>query len=129
MSIRLVMFVLAIAGSMTAVGEAWAKPRLWEVPQLRDGAMAAALAWEIGKRCDSIDVRKIQGVSFLMGLKSDAKAKGFSDDEIKTDLEEMKPAAYQELFAKGAVEGQPATYCAVGQAEIAANTQIGKLLK
>jgi len=129
MSIRLVMFVLALAGSMTAVGQAWAKPRLWEVPQLREGAFAAALAWEIGKRCDELDVRKVQGVSFLMGLKSDAKSKGFTDEEIKADLEEMKPAAYQELYAKGAIEGQPATYCAVGRSEIAANSQIGKLLK
>jgi hypothetical protein len=129
MSTRLILFVGALCGTMTLVGEAAARQRLWEVPQLRDGAYAAALAWEIGKKCASLDARKMAGISFLSGLKSDAKKLGFSDDEIKQDLEEMKPAAYELLYSKGAVQGQPDTYCAVGQAEIASNSQIGKLLK
>lgn len=129
MTLRLLTFTLALCATMTTIGEAWAKPRLWDVPELREGAYAAALAWEIGRVCDSIDARKIQGASFLMSLKSNARQHGFSDDEIKADLDEMKPQAYQILFSKGAVEGQPETYCAVGRAEIAAGSQIGKLLK
>ena len=129
MSTRLILFVMALGGSMTAFGEAMARPHVWDFPQIRDGAYAAALAVEISEKCPELSVRKVSGISFLMGLKSDAKKQGLSDAEIKADLKEMEPKAYELLYAKGAVKGQPETYCAVGRAEISANSQIGKLLK
>jgi hypothetical protein len=129
MTLRLVGFVVALGVSMVAVGQAWAKPPLGDVPEIRDGVIAAALAYEIGKTCDSLDARKVKGISFLMELKSKARDLGYSDDEIDQGVKALEGDARALLRDKGAVEGQPDTYCTVGNAEIASGSQIGNLLK
>jgi hypothetical protein len=59
---------------------------------------------------------------------------GYSQREIQAFIEDdaekdrLEVIARERLRGMGAVEGQPQTYCAVGLAEIAKDSQIGRLL-
>jgi len=115
--------------------QAAALPPLEEVPAVRDGLVAAAIAYEIGRTCDGVDARLLRGVAFLEGLKGEARRLGYARGEIAEFIDDEAAKARLEadaraiLRGKGAVPGDPQSYCAVGRAEIAAGSQIGRLLR
>jgi len=117
-----------------------ATPALAQVPlkdqtEISEGLIAAAIAYEIGDKCDSINARLIRGVSFLNGLRDRAGELGYSDAEIEAYMDDraekrrLEAEARARLAAMGAVDGEWETYCAVGRTEIAAGSQIGRLLR
>ncbi len=123
-----------ILGFVIAAGTTAALPALRENKEIREGLISTAIAYEIGRKCDSLDSRWLAGLGFLNSLRSHALDLGYSraevsafidDDEEKDRLEEEARALLRE---KGGVEGKWDTYCAVGQAEIAAGSRIGLLL-
>lgn len=118
-----------------SAGPAAAQQPLSEVTEISEGLIAAAIAYEIGDKCDRIDARILRGIGFLNGLRDRAQELGYSDAEIEAYLDDraekvrLEAVARQRLRDMGGVEGQWDTYCAVGQAEISAQSQIGRLLR
>jgi hypothetical protein len=121
--------------SLTLAGSAQAQSSIADLPVVTEGLIAAAIAWEIGDKCGPLDARVLRGIGFLNGLKDAARAAGFSNAEIDAYIDDdaekdrLESIARTRLRDLGAVEGDEASYCAAGEAEIAAGSQIGQLLR
>ena len=106
---------------MLMATQASALPPLKDVPEIRDGIIAAGMAIEIGDKCDSISVRLLRGALFLNSLKSRAEELGYSRTEIdayvddKVEKARLEGIARAQLADLGAVTGQGDTYCTVGR--------------
>ena len=117
-----------------AAGAAQDLPPLGQVERVWQGLIDTALAYEIGERCEAIDSRKIQGLAFLLSLQAHARDLGYSPEEIEAFMDDdaekdrLKAEARAQLREMGGVEGDWETYCEVGRKEIAAETQVGRLL-
>lgn len=92
------------------------------------------LADEIRKNCPDIGPRMIRAYGYLKSIESYARDAGYSDDEIRAladnraEKEKLRQRVRADLAARGATPGNPEGYCAVGRAEIAANSAAGRLL-
>ena len=112
-----------------------AQTALKDVAEVRDGIIAVGMALELADNCDSLRPRTLRGYVFLQSLQSRASELGYSDTEIDTYINDrdekrrLEEIARAQLAQLGVVEGQEATYCAVGRAQIAANTRVGSLLR
>ncbi|SFQ94746.1 DUF5333 domain-containing protein [Poseidonocella sedimentorum] len=112
-----------------------AKTPLSEVSSINQGLLAVGIADEIRNSCDDIDARLLRAVSYLHSLVSEAKALGYSSQEIEdfrnSRAEQRRLRAQGEAYlqANGANPAQPETLCALGRAEIARGSAIGSLLK
>ncbi|MBP1805881.1 DUF5333 domain-containing protein [Rubellimicrobium aerolatum] len=110
------------------------RPPLGEVPSITEGLIDTAIAYEIGRRCDTLDGRRLQGIAFLLSLRAEARRLGYSAEEIDAfvsegpEKERLEGIARERLRALGAVEGEWETYCTVGRAQVAEGTRIGGLL-
>ncbi len=124
-----------IIGFAVLAGATAAKPALRDDPVIIEGLIATAIAYEVGRRCDSLDARVVQGITFLYSLRAHAEGLGYSGREIdafidsKAEKDRLEAMARERLRDKGGVDGEWGTYCAVGRAEIAAGSQIGLLLR
>lgn len=93
------------------------------------------IADKIDDNCDSISARKLKALGELMALRDYALDKGYSRDEVKafvtskTEKARGKAEAAKWLKAQGAVDGDQASFCKIGQAEIAKGSLIGQLLR
>ena len=93
------------------------------------------IADQIADNCPSINGRRIRALNELIKLRDYALSKGYSSAEVKAFVENKtekargKAEAASWLKAKGAVQGKPQAYCAVGEAEIARKSLIGSLLR
>lgn len=102
---------------------------------VNNGLVTAGITEEIYETCPSISVRKIRGLLYLRSLYNMALDAGYTEEEIDAyvDNEEeearLRVLANRYLASKGAIEGDPETYCAVGRAEIAAGSRIGSFLR
>lgn len=118
----------------------WAAPVAAEIPpigrveRITEGLIDTAIAYEIDRRCDSLEGRRLAGLAFLWSLEAHARSLGFSRAEIEAYIDNREEKARLEAIARerlrnmGAVEGEWESYCAVGRAEIARGSQIGRLL-
>lgn len=126
--------VLVLALTVVAAVPARAQS-LADDPVVTEGLIATAIAYEIGRRCGSLDARMLAGIGFLNSLKSHAVTQGYSSAQIDAYVNDDAEAARLEAVArarladKGGVAGEWQTYCAVGRAEMAAGSQIGRLLR
>ena len=108
---------------------------LKEVEHVREGLITAGMALKIDEECSSVTVRMLRGLAFLNGLRSHAEGLGYTDAQIEAHLDDkaeemrLRAIANDRLAAKGAVVGDAASYCAVGEAEMAAGSQLGRLLR
>lgn len=135
-SIRAYLAAVAVlVGFVVVAGATAARAELRNERQITEGLIATAIAYEIGKRCDSLDARLVAGVNFLWSLRRQASDLGYSDAEIdayvddRAEQRRLEAIARDRLRSMGAIEGDWATYCAVGEAEIAADSRIGRLLR
>lgn len=93
------------------------------------------IADRIDDNCDSISARTLRALSELNKLKNYALEKGYSREEVKnfvtskTEKARGKAEAAAWLKAKGAVDGDKASYCKIGRDEIAKASLIGQLLR
>lgn len=93
------------------------------------------IADRIDDNCDSISARKLRALSELNALRSYALEKGYTTAEVKAFVTSKaekargKAEAAEWLKAKGAVEGDPASFCRIGVEEIAKDSLIGQLLR
>lgn len=130
------IMVFAVAFSVIATaGAAQTKPALKDVTYVREGLITTGIAIEIGKKCTTISPRYFRGISYLNALKNHAAGLGYSAAEIdaytsdKAEENRLKEVARARLAEMGAIAGEGASYCAVGQAEIAKNSPVGRLLR
>lgn len=125
--------VIALAVVMAA-GSLSAQTALKDVAYVRDGIIHVGMAYEISRKCDDIRARTFRGLGFLNSLKTHARNLGYSDAEIdayindKAEERRLEQIARQQLADLGVVPGDDRSYCAVGRAQIAANTRVGWLL-
>ncbi len=111
----------------------WAELRADQ--QLTDGLVVVAAGGRIHRGCPTISPRKVQGMLFLLDLKNRAASHGLSDKEIRAFVDDPAEKARIEAIAdawlaeRGTAKGDEAGLCRVGREEIAANTQIGRLLR
>jgi len=128
--IRRTAFALCLVAAPAA-----ANPPLAQQAEISEGLIAAAIAYEIGDKCDSLDARLLRGIAFLNGLRSRASDLGYSDAEIDAYMDDraekrrLEAVARQRLRDLGGVEGDWDSYCAVGRDQMAAGSQIGQLLR
>lgn len=118
-----------------AAAPASAQTPLKDVAYVRDGIIHVGMAYEISEQCGAISARLFRGLGFLQSLKNHARGLGYTDAEIdayvndageKDRLEAIARAALADL---GVIEGDESSYCAVGRAQIAAETRVGWLLR
>lgn len=124
------VFAASLAFSAPAMAQG-----LQNETQINNGLLAVGIADEIRNRCDSISARTFTALSFLNSLKRDARAKGYSNDEInrytksKTEKAKMRKRGEAYLAQNGASLSDSASMCRLGRAEIAKRSQIGVLLR
>ena len=112
-----------------------AKPPLRDVAEIDDMVMKVAIADEIRKSCDGINARLLTAYLTLNGLKSLAREKGYSDEEIeqyvtsKSEKERMRLKAEAYLAENGVQANDRTALCRFGKIQIQAQTEIGQLLK
>ena len=122
------MLKIAAFGILLVVGLAAplaAKVKLENHPKFGRQILELAMAEEIAANCKSLKfntvVMSAMPSYFAIGEPS------YSEAEFKAALAALRPAAHQALIVKGAVEGKPKSFCAVGKAERRANSVIGRL--
>ncbi len=121
----------AVALPLSAQG----RPGLEFEPDIDNSLLIVMTADLIRKNCDAIDARKIKAVLYIKGIQKRARGMGYSKDEIEHHVEDegqkarLKEISMAYLASKGLVEDDPATYCTVGRAEMAAQSTVGSLLK
>lgn len=129
----------SLTAAILTLGIAAATPALALEPlgqekYINDRLIAARIADRVRRECDTIDGRLIYAWSQARALKKYAERKGYSAAEIdaflgdKAERKRIYAVAEDYLTRKGAKEGDAASFCAVGQQEIAARTIIGSLL-
>ncbi|WP_162617553.1 DUF5333 domain-containing protein [Yoonia maritima] len=128
--------IAAIAIAATGmVSPLAAQTPLKDVAQVRNGIIYVGMAYEISRKCDDIGARTWRGLNYLQSLKRLASDLGYSDAQIDAyvhddaEKDRLENIARQQLAQLGVVPAEPATYCAVGHAQIAANTRVGWLLR
>lgn len=125
---------LAISLTIAAT-TAFAKPPLRDVTQISEGLIIVGMAYELGRKCDSVSPRMIRGLNFLHGLKNEARALGYSDAEIdafvddRAEKSRLEGVARERLVALGVQPNDRATYCTVASAQMSEATQVGQLLR
>jgi hypothetical protein len=130
-----ILALAVLAATAGFAGSVSAQSALKDVLRVRDGIIHVGMAFEISERCDSLRPRTFRGLSFLNSLKNHARDLGFSDDEIDAyvnddaEKDRLEGIARQQLTLLGADDANDASYCAVGRAQMEANTRVGWLLR
>ena len=128
---------LALTGAL-ALPAATAEPRpasIRDVAGVMDGLVLIEAGNVIRKSCPEIEANRLRGILFMLDLKNRASVAGYSDAEIRAFVDDpaekarVEAAADRWLAERGARRGDPETLCRAGAAEIAANTQLGRLLR
>ena len=125
---------LGLLAALPTVAAAQELPPLGQVEVITEGLINTAIAYELDRKCDELEGRRLQGIAFLWSLESEARQLGYSRQEIEDFIDDdeekdrLEGIARERLRGMGAVEGQWDTYCAVGREEIAKASPIGRLL-
>jgi hypothetical protein len=121
--------VCGLAGNLSA------QTALRDQPDVRDGIIYVGMAYEISEQCNDIRARTFRGIGYLQSLKRRATELGYSDADIdayvgdRDEKRRLEDIARAQLAQLGVVADDPATYCTVGHAQMAANTRVGWLLR
>jgi hypothetical protein len=119
--------VLALFASAASAG-------LEDETRITEGLITVGIAYEISEVCPEIGARRLRGLRYLLALRAAAADLGYSETEIESFIDDdaakdrLEAVARARLAAKGAREGDVAAHCRVGAAELAADSQIGRLL-
>lgn len=122
--------VLALASPVAAE-----RVPLGQQPEITGGLVAVAIAYEIGEQCTLLSARMFRGLGYLNSLRSRARRLGYSAAEVQQFMDDrsekrrLEALAWDQFAALGGQRDQPESFCAVGQAQIAADTQVGRLLR
>jgi hypothetical protein len=129
-------YIIAAAALICGLaGNLSAQTALRDQPEVRDGIIFVGMAYEISEQCGDIRARTFRGIGYLQSLKRRAADLGYSDAEIdayvsdRAEKRRLEGIAREQLAVLGVVVDDPASYCTVGRAQIAANTRVGWLLR
>jgi len=120
---------------MAGTASAEARVALKDDRTIENGLVIVAIGKVLYKTCNEITPRRIKAFGFARSLQSRAKSLGYTDAEIdayldsKKDKARVKAKAAAYLKSKGAKMDDPASICAVGRKEVAAQTGVGKFLR
>lgn len=126
-----IILLLALGATATAAD---ARVRLQDDKIIENGLRLVSIGKMLYRNCDDIKPRRFRAFQFARSLQSRARKMGYSDAEIDAyldsdkDKDRIKGQARKYLEARGVNFSQPATFCKVGRAEIAAETTVGNLL-
>lgn len=129
---KLVPMTLA---ALLLAAPAFALEPLAEETHINDSLRAGRIGDVIRKTCPTISARMFVVLGKIEDLKGYALDKGYTRAEVEAFIknpeqkQRLRAEADAYLEAAGAVPGQPETYCAVGEAEIAKGSLIGELLR
>lgn len=129
------IFVTALTVFSLTSGMVAAKTPLPQEKHINNSLMAGVVADIIRKTCPDISARMFVAWSKLNALKTYAIRQGYSEPEVRAFLKDpkekarVKGMAADYLKARGAVAGDPESYCAVGREEIAKKSLIGQMLR
>ncbi|MGJ8584564.1 MAG: DUF5333 domain-containing protein [Marinosulfonomonas sp.] len=120
---------------MTGTSLAQDKLPLNQEEHIYGSLRSAAIGAMIEKRCPTISARRMLAIWKARALLSYAHGKGYSTAEVKAfvydkaEQKRMRQSVNKYLRKKGAVRGEPETYCEIGRQEIKKGTLTGQLLR
>ncbi|TBN44083.1 hypothetical protein EYE42_02920 [Paracoccus subflavus] len=129
---RTIVAALAIAAA--CAGPAAALPPLSAERHINDSLVQARVADMLRRGCPDLDARIIRAFNEARKLKRYALNQGYSEAEIDAFLDSrderrrIYAQADRYMTANGVVNGQPETFCRLGQQEIERKTIAGSLL-
>jgi len=103
--------------------------------EIYNGLYVMGIAHGIRDICPTIEARMLRANSLALNLYSRARSLGFTYAEVRAFLRdegnkaEMRAIVIAYYNQRGADIEQPQTICALGEAEIAAGTSAGSLLR
>ncbi|MCP5036648.1 MAG: DUF5333 domain-containing protein [Rhodobacteraceae bacterium] len=124
-----------LATSMSGASSAADYQILRDDNRVHTELLAASLAYLINEACPSIKIRRLKVTGQALSLRSYAKSLGYSGGEVDAyvsdhdEQERFRAIAEAALAEKGVVEGDAASYCTVGRAEIKAGSFAGGMLR
>ena len=130
--IRTAFASLATLAALT--GPVAALPPLAQERHINDSLVQARIADVLRKGCPTLDARLVRAFSEARKLKRYALDQGYSEAQIDAflDSREERRRIYAEadryMVENGVVNGQPDTFCRLGQQEIERKTIAGSLL-
>lgn len=129
------MKTIMTAALIAFTSPAWALEPINTEKHINETLLQGFIADKIDDNCDAISARKLRALSELNSLRNYALEKGYTSAEVKdfvtskTEKARGKAQAAAWLKSKGAVDGQQAGFCKIGQEEIAKDSLIGQLLR
>ncbi len=126
--------IFAAIALVALAGPAAAQESLAQERHINDSLVQARVADMLRRGCPSLDARMVRAFNEARKLKRYALDQGYSETEIDAFLDdrEQRQRIYREadryMVANGVVNGQPQTFCRLGQQEIAQKTIAGSLL-
>jgi len=126
---------LMLAAPVSATTQAEINATLRADVSIWDGLFAIALADQLRETCPTLEARRIRATRFIYGIYGQARDYGFSRSEIRAFQrddgvgDQMRARVMGYFEENGVREGAPETYCALGEAEIAAGSPAGTLLR
>lgn len=131
---RMTVLILAlVANAGLAAAPARAQGLAGEA-DLNAGLVVIAAGDRIRRRCPDIDARMVRAIAYMRGLGQRALDRGYTRADIEAYVGDeaakarVEASAGDYLASRGLGAGEPEDYCRLGRAEIAADSQIGRLL-
>ncbi len=127
----LTVFLALLMGTSAAM----ARPSLSADSRITNELTIAAVGDAIRNNCPTINAKMITAVSKAMQLRDYAMSLGYSGDEIqdflgdKTEQGRIYALRDQYLSQHGVTKGDAASYCKLGEAEIAKGSLLGSILQ
>ncbi|MEM6587905.1 MAG: DUF5333 domain-containing protein [Pseudomonadota bacterium] len=124
---------IAAVAALASTSPGWAG--MGEEADINQGLVYIAAADKIRRECSSINGRMLKAQRYANALRSIARDRGYSDEEIDAYLdskeERAKVRAQRNVYfeSQGASNLDPASLCTLGHAEIAGKTQVGYMLR
>ncbi|MEM9249642.1 MAG: DUF5333 domain-containing protein [Pseudomonadota bacterium] len=112
-----------------------ARPHLRDNTYINDQLFAAAVGDQIRRNCPTISARMVLVWRKARALERHALTEGYTENEIeaylesKPDIRAMEARRDSYLSEHGVRRGDADSYCTLGNAEIAAKSLIGELLR
>ncbi|WP_295047514.1 DUF5333 domain-containing protein [uncultured Paracoccus sp.] len=126
--------ILALTCGAALAAPAVALPPLSQERHINDSLVQARVADMLRRGCPSLDARIVRAFNEARKLKRYAQEQGYSEAQIDAFLDSrderrrIYALADRYMVANGVVNGQPDTFCRLGEQEIARKTIAGSLL-
>lgn len=130
-----VLTLITAASLAASSAMAQSATRLEDDAETWERLFITAAANEIRENCDTIEARKVAATFYVLGIVRHAKSLGFTMEQIdafrfdEKNQDRLRQRTYAWLDENGVDRSARTGYCALGDAEIAKNSPIGKLLK